>query len=668
MSKVTGPIQLKRGSGNILSETQKTTILAEGEPFYHKGAEFVTIGNGESMLSDLPRLGVGTDISLISAGNASSIQVNNGAISVEGGGVSIGSSSNANGSNSVVIGENSSAGSNAITIGVDSVSTDGGVVTIGKKCASAGADAIAIGTNSGSSRDCGIAIGTNCSAEEKYEIAIGTNCSAKGTGAIAIGTNCAGNMLSKCILVGNDINSGSSSDSIMLGYSVFANSNGVAIGNGSNSSGEYGISIGTNSEATNSGGVSVGRVAKSSTNSISIGTGANSYGEDSVAIGHGAHSTHDCGISIGSASHSYNSHGISIGDGSVTFSQGSNGLAIGTMSSVTNPNGIAIGNESSVSGANGIAIGCISSVSGPYNIAIGSSSQSFGDSNIVIGKNCSTKNGGSNRSIVIGKDCIAYGENGVIAIGDYVNQGTVNGSNAIAIGTYITHFDGESVAIGHGAGSNIFGVALGFQANASGNFSVALGQNASVTEDKTIRLGSSDLSKLSCVVELTRDSDTRDKADISTIPSDKSLKFINSIDPIQYVSNDRSYYPVTESTKTKKKCSYFEYDVEEHKKATNKGKRGRVGVKAQQVYKNLRAIFGSDNYANLVDDDLYDLDEVPSDRESKLTVAYGNFVPLLIGSIKELSKLVSNLQKEVDSLKEELNSRDSDVGDTQTTE
>ena len=107
--KTVDKIQIKRGSGTTLSDNQKGTVLAEGEPFYHKGAEFVTIGNGESMLSDLPRLGVGANISLIGAGNVSSIQVNNGAISVgEGGNVDVGVGANivTGGGTSITIGEN----------------------------------------------------------------------------------------------------------------------------------------------------------------------------------------------------------------------------------------------------------------------------------------------------------------------------------------------------------------------------------------------------------------------------------------------------------------------------------------------------------------------------------------------------------------------------------
>ena len=313
MSKVTGPIQLKRGSGNILSETQKTTILAEGEPFYHKGAEFVTSGNGESMLSDLPRLGVGANISLIGAGNVSSIQVNNGAISVgEGGKVDV------DGGGNIVLGRNAktfSNDANKIAIGTDVRADGANVIAIGT-CASAdtnSSNSVAIGALAQTFGTSVIAIGQNVSAGHVNEVVsdiinIGTNNAIGLNGAIAIGANTAVGTYS------------------VLSGKYSGGNNAVCIGRKSNIIGDNSIAIGSNtvvgSRSEDSSGTAV---IKNADGAICIGTQSCAYMNSTIAIGNGAEAFYSKSISIGASAGKYiDSTGIKV--------SGNNSVSIGASS------------------------------------------------------------------------------------------------------------------------------------------------------------------------------------------------------------------------------------------------------------------------------------------------------------------------------------------------
>ena len=76
-----------------------------------------------------------------------------------------------------------------------------------------------------------------------------------------------------------------------------------------------------------------------------------------------------------------------------------------------------------------------------------------------------------------------------------------------------------------------------------------------------------------------------------------------------------------------------------------KGERKRVGVGAQQVMDALAEVYGSSDYANIVNDNLHDVTEpLPDGVESQLTVAYTAFVPFLIRAIQQLSERVEELE------------------------
>lgn len=58
----------------------------------------------------------------------------------------------------------------------------------------------------------------------------------------------------------------------------------------------------------------------------------------------------------------------------------------------------------------------------------------------------------------------------------------------------------------------------------------------------------------------------------------------------------------------------------------------------------MQSVYGTDNYANIVNDNFHDLTEKPSDVENKYTLAYANLVPFLIGAIKELNAKIKALE------------------------
>lgn len=224
---------------------------------------------------------------------------------------------------------------------------------------------------------------------------------------------------------------------------------------------------------------------------------------------------------------------------------------------------------------------------------------------------------------------------------------------------------GNSIALGVNAVVSIYG-----SAGSSYTNNMALGYGASITTgNNTIQMGNSSISSFKCKVGVSTTSDERDKTDITVIDDEKALRFITQIDPIQYVDNDRNKYLLREkkidedtgeevydengaNNQDYMRYGMCEYDREAHARGDKKGERKRIGVKAQQVQQLLLDIFGSDNYANIVNDDYYDLRAAGNEPpvENHLTVTYERMIPFLIGAIKEQQKQIDYLKKCVEGL------------------
>ena len=270
MSTINGPIQLKRGSGNILSDNQKGTTLAAAEPFYHVKTESLFIGNGVNKIGDLQYIRLTSDDN-ICIGKADAFDF---------------------AKNSVSIGKQARAISNrAISIGY---STSSGVTDSDQP------DSICIGTNSHASTNSSIAIGLCCSTGKftilgsymsgANSIAMGVDCDSEGTDSICIGTN------SHVYVVDSDSLSNSS---IAIGHNA-------VIGGGANTMTSTCIAIGHNAKCTN--GV----------RSISIGHNANSGGDGAVVVGSYASSSNATGPGSVSMLGYARGYGVAIGDISET--------------------------------------------------------------------------------------------------------------------------------------------------------------------------------------------------------------------------------------------------------------------------------------------------------------------------------------------------------------
>ena len=259
-------------------------------------------------------------------------------------------------------------------------------------------------------------------------------------------------------------------------------------------------------------------------------------------------------------------------------------------------------------------------------------------------------------STALGNDCEASGTNSIalgynakatawisLAVG---SSATASGSDAIAIGASTASGD-DSIAIGQGASatrSNSCAFGAMSQANGSGNTAIGYSAIAPATVSDTIRLGSSSLSRLQCAVELTKVSDERDKTDIEDITD--ALKFITKLNPKTYVRNNRDYYISDENRQSDdfKKYGMCDYDKKAHEAGEKKGTRRRSGLLAQEVLRTISEVYGTDNYANIVNDDFYDLTEKPDNIENQYTIAYEALIPFLIGAIKELKAEVDKLK------------------------
>ena len=281
---------------------------------------------------------------------------------------------------------------------------------------------------------------------------------------------------------------------------------------------------------------------------------------------------------------------------------GSNSTALGKDALAAGGYSTALGYQASASGLRSIALGNGASAAGGYSIVLGYQASAGGSGSIALGNGASASAAGYNHSIALGADASA------------------SGSASTALGRY---------------------------ASAAGESSTALGYRATVaaSESDVMQLGrNSSLSALRCRVNLTVTSDKRDKADINTIAN--ALAFIDRLNPVTFVSNDRVNYISEEDKQSEKfrKYGMCDYDRIAHAAGTKKGERRRCGLLAQEVIAAMQVVYGTDNYANIVNDNFHDLTDKPSDVENKYTLAYANLVPFLIGAIKELNAKIKELE------------------------
>ena len=286
-------------------------------------------------------------------------------------------------------------------------------------------------------------------------------------------------------------------------------------------------------------------------------------------------------------------------------------------------------------------------VSGNNSVSLGGSARANQVAAVAVGfeanarGNCAIAIGAWAEALFTGYPASDYG----IAVGCGAKA---RGQASIAIGE-TTQASYHAVAIGPGAIANgANATALGWGANASGSNSTALGWNAATANANSIQLGSSTLSSITAKVSITTTSDERDKADITEL-DDGALDFLRKIRAIRYVWNGRELYIdedslTDEDKKIRAKYGLCRYDKAAHAAGTKKGDRIRVGVLAQETQAALKEVFGDSGYANLVNDNLFDFENVPDDVENQLGVSYENFIPFLIKAVQEIADRLDALE------------------------
>lgn len=335
---------------------------------------------------------------------------------------------------------------------------------------------------------------------------------------------------------------------------------------------------------------------------------------------------------------------------------GTQSTAFGYNSTASAESSVALGRESNASGGASTAIGSTASASGTRSTALGYNSAAKNNYSIALGDGSVAGSDTAeygNGSIALGYNSTASGTSS-IALGSNPDESetgaTASGNYSIALGSGANASSGWAIALGYGANASLNSMALGYNATTNASIaSVALGYEATVSSSElaTMRLGGSSLRALVSVASLTKPSDKRDKTDIEGITD--ALAFLERLNPVTFVNNNRVEYISDEDKKGENYRTYgmCEYDRVSHAAGTKKGERRRCGLIAQEVIEAMQSVYGTDNYADIVNDNFHDLAQKPSDVENKYTLAYSNLVPFLIGAVKELNAKIKALESKL---------------------
>ena len=287
------------------------------------------------------------------------------------------------------------------------------------------------------------------------------------TGTIEGGTKMYSN-LTNGLAIGNESQS-NSHQSIAIGYRAIANSQYA-------DPAQPAVAIGAGAHATGRGGVSLGLIANSSVRGTAIGSATQATGFGAFAGGTYAQATNAGDVAIGGASSDqFNNYAVASGGYSV---------AIGTAAKADGGAGVSIGYKTNAKTSNSLAVGSESQATGEGAVAVGRKNTSTGASSTVLGI-LSTASATS--ATAVGMQTTATGENS-LAVG---HLSSAIGKNGVAVGTNRTTAALGGVAVGQAAKSNKFNsVAMGMNVTADGDNSVALGGNANANSEGTIAIGS----------------------------------------------------------------------------------------------------------------------------------------------------------------------------------
>lgn len=426
-------------------------------------------------------------------------------------------------------------GKGAVTGEAEASTPDGTTTTTTD--AKGGESSVAIGDSARANGNQALAFGKGASVLNPTGTGVSTGSTAIGSGAkvdggsnsIALGTSAVVNTVSDAMALGNGatINK-TAKESIAIGKGAVTGgvdkpitlTNGttgtlaaaggldsIAIGNGAVSEGNEALALGKGAKVTNgaTGGDSAAAIVKNgsaaigdgaevanSATSMAIGNGASiTEGENTTVIGSGAKATQTkqafvAGYQASSDSSAESS--VAIGDNASTHSART--TAIGYKAEAHNADSIAIGSEAKTDdNGGGIAIGNKTSVA-QGGIAIGNATQASNISSLAIGNGAVAN---VNQSISIGYNAGVnttedYKErNGsLVAIGTSAGN-NVKGMQNVAIGASAGSavLSSNNIAIGTNAGNGIKNVTSETDTNPQNGYNISIGAGANYTEGNT---------------------------------------------------------------------------------------------------------------------------------------------------------------------------------------
>ena len=353
--------------------------------------------------------------------------------------VAIGVSAKANGENSVALGEDARStpsAENSIAIGRKAVSGSFNGMT-----ADGDSSIVVIGGG-------------------KASISIGDAANARGNSSIALGNG--------ATVYNDGANAQLNSNSVSIGTkaSTVASNNAIAMGNNAavTKNSHSAVAVGDSAKAGAEGALALGKsAAASGVDSMAAGTEATASGTDALAMGKDAHASGADAVAIGNGAAAGSSASVVLGKAA---------SANAVRSVVLGPNA-GVGMVGDVLGAKGshvvIGDGAGNNIDGQQNIAIGykTGNDVKSDHNVAIGAEAGT-NIGSGGNTSEGKN---------VSVGYHANK---NDSAVSRI---------QSTALGSETNASDDAVAVGYQAQASGNGSTAVGFNAQAADAASVALG-----------------------------------------------------------------------------------------------------------------------------------------------------------------------------------
>ena len=274
--------------------------------------------------------------------------------------------------------------------------------------------------------------------------------------------------LTNGLAIGNESQS-NSDQSIAIGYRAVANSQYA-------NPAQPAVAVGAGASATGRGGVSLGLIANSGVRGTAIGSATKATGFGAFAGGTYAQATNGGDVAIGGAtSDRFDDYATASGGYSV---------AIGTAAKADGGAGVSIGYKTNAKTSNSLAVGSESQATGEGAVAVGRKNTSTGASSTVLGI-LSTANATS--ATAVGMETTAKGENS-LAVG---HKSSASGKNGVAVGTNFTTSEQGGVAVGNAAKSKeTNATAVGIDVSANAANSVALGGSATANSDGAIAIGS----------------------------------------------------------------------------------------------------------------------------------------------------------------------------------